>query len=138
MHLYCAPNRAFISGMVLALTTKIKVWIAMTAGSKSTLFIGPKGEQGQVFSSLWDHLLSVTMNRRSQRFANDCEWHPLSTTVHHGDQATVLSALEELLDLLREEIPTFSPRYLGHMVSDVSIPALLGHMAMLFENANLA
>ena len=110
----------------------------MTAGSKSTLFIGPKGEQGQVFSSLWEHLLSVTMNRRSQRFANDSEWYPLSTTAHHDDQATVLSALEELLDLLRKEIPTFSPRYLGHMVSDVSIPALLGHMAMLFENANLA
>ena len=110
----------------------------MTDGSKSTLFIGPKGEQGRVFSSLWDHLFSVTMQRRSQRFANDSEWHPLATTAHDSDQATVLSALEELLGLLREEIPTFSPRYLGHMVSDVSIPALLGHMAMLFENANLA
>ena len=110
----------------------------MTDGSKSTLFIGPKGEQGRVFSSLWDHLFLVTMQRRSQRFANDSEWHPLSSTAHDSDQATVLSALEELLGLLREEIPTFSPRYLGHMVSDVSIPALLGHMAMLFENANLA
>ena len=110
----------------------------MTDGSKSTLFIGPKGEQGRVFSSLWDHLFSVTMQRRSQRFANDSEWHPLATTAHDSDHATVLSALEELLGLLREEIPTFSPRYLGHMVSDVSIPALLGHMAMLFENANLA
>ena len=104
----------------------------MTDGSKSTLFIGPKGEQGRIFSSLWDHLFSVTMQRRSQRFANDSEWHPLATTAHDSDQATVLSALEELLGLLREEIPTFSPRYLGHMVSDVSIPALLGHMAMLF------
>ena len=110
----------------------------MTDGSKSTLFIGPKGEQGRIFSSLWDHLFSVTMQRRSQRFANDSEWHPLASTAHDSDQATVLSALEELLGLLREEIPTFSPRYLGHMVSDVSIPALLGHMAMLFENANLA
>ena len=110
----------------------------MTDGSKSTLFIGPKGEQGRIFSSLWDHLFSVTMQRRSQLFANDSEWHPLATTAHDSDQATVLSALEELLGLLREEIPTFSPRYLGHMVSDVSIPALLGHMAMLFENANLA
>ena len=110
----------------------------MTDGSKSTLFIGPKGEQGRIFSSLWDHLFSVTMQRRSQRFANDSEWHPLATTAHDSDQATVLSALEELLGLLREEIHTFSPRYLGHMVSDVSIPALLGHMAMLFENANLA
>ena len=110
----------------------------MTDGSKSTLFIGPKGEQGRIFSSLWDHLFSVTMQRRSQRFANDSEWHPLATTAHDSDHATVLSALEELLGLLREEIPTFSPRYLGHMVSDVSIPALLGHMAMLFENANLA
>ena len=110
----------------------------MTDGSKSTLFIGPKGEQGRIFSSLWDHLFSVTMQRRSQRFANDSEWHQLATTAHDSDQATVLSALEELLGLLREEIPTFSPRYLGHMVSDVSIPALLGHMAMLFENANLA
>jgi len=110
----------------------------MKASDTSALFIGPKGEQGAVFSSLWDHLLAVTLQRRAQRFADDPEWQPLFTKAHPSDYAVVQSALEELLDLLREEIPTFSPRYLGHMVSDVSIPALLGHMAMLFENANLA
>ena len=110
----------------------------MTVSDKSTLFIGPQGEQGDVFSVLWEHLLKVTMQRRAQRFAEDPEWQPLSTEARHSDLEAVQSALEQLLGMLREEIPTFSPRYLGHMVSDVSIPALLGHMAMLFENANLA
>jgi len=110
----------------------------MTVGDKSALFIGPQGEQGEVFAALWSHLLKVTMQRRAQRFADDPEWQPISVETHNSDHQAVQSALEQLLGLLREEIPTFSPRYLGHMVSDVSIPALLGHMAMLFENANLA
>ena len=105
---------------------------------KPALFIGPKGEQAQIFAGLWQHLLDVTMMRRQTRFASDPEWSPQSVPGNLLDAPAMRGALESLLALLSNEIPTFSPRYLGHMVSDVSVPALLGHMAMLFENANLA
>jgi len=105
---------------------------------KPALFIGPKGEQAQIFAGLWQHLLDVTMTRRQTRFASDPEWSPQGVPGNLLDAPAMRDALESLLALLSNEIPTFSPRYLGHMVSDVSVPALLGHMAMLFENANLA
>ena len=102
------------------------------------LFIGPKGEHAQRFADLWQHLLAITMRRRQQRFADDPEWAPAQALANNEKLPDLQDALESLLALLSKEIPTFSPRYLGHMVSDVSVPALLGHMAMLFENANLA
>ena len=72
------------------------------------------------------------------RFGDDPLWQPGDSAYGQQSSITVEAALADLLALLKEEIPTFSPRYLGHMVSDVSIPGLLGHVAMLFENANLA
>ena len=91
---------------------------------KPALFIGPKGEQAQIFAGLWQHLLDVTMMRRQTRFASDPEWSPQSVPGNLLDAPAMRGALESLLALLSNEIPTFSPRYLGHMVSDVSVPAL--------------
>ena len=101
----------------------------------ASLFIGPKGEYAKQFGALWQHLLDTTMHRRRTRFIGDPAW--VWENRGTNNLPDIQRALDELLGLLREEIPTFSPRYLGHMVSDISIPSLLGHI-MLFENANLA
>lgn len=45
-------------------------------------------------------------------------------------------ALADLMGQLRGETTTFSPRYAGHMVSDVSLPALFGHLTALLHNPN--
>ena len=102
------------------------------------LFVGPKGEYADNFAVLWQHLLSTTMARRAARFGDDPPWQPVESAYGQPQSTTIEAALAELLALLKDEIPTFSPRYLGHMVSDISLPGLLGHVAMLFENANLA
>ena len=78
------------------------------------------------------------MARRAARFGDDPPWQPVESAYGQPQSTTIEAALAELLALLKDEIPTFSPRYLGHMVSDISLPGLLGHVAMLFENANLA
>jgi glutamate/tyrosine decarboxylase-like PLP-dependent enzyme len=98
----------------------------------SPLFIGPKGEYADAFATLWQSLFERTMARRDTLFSGDPRWSA------GRDTADPAQGLDQLLDVLRQEIPTFSPRYLGHMVSDISVPALLGHMAVLFENPNLA
>ena len=46
--------------------------------------------------------------------------------------------LIELMKIYEEETPTFTPRYIGHMVSEISLPALLGHIVNLLHNPNLA
>jgi glutamate/tyrosine decarboxylase-like PLP-dependent enzyme len=44
--------------------------------------------------------------------------------------------LTSLLSRFEEEVPKFSPRYAGHMLSEISLPALLGHLAALLHNPN--
>jgi len=105
---------------------------------QTPLFVGPNGEYANDLGTLWQHLMTTTMARRAARFSNDPLWSPTDHGENEPLYTSVEAALAELLTLLRDEIPTFNPRYLGHMVSDISIPGLLGHVAMLFENANLA
>lgn len=45
--------------------------------------------------------------------------------------------MEELLRALDAESPKFTPRFLGHMTSELALPALLGHAAVLLHNPNL-
>lgn len=46
------------------------------------------------------------------------------------------NTLDEILLRFEKEIPKFSPRYIGHMFSEISIPALLGHLVALLHNPN--
>jgi len=41
-----------------------------------------------------------------------------------------------LLGELKSDIPFFSPRYIGHMVADISLPALVGYIATMLYNPN--
>jgi glutamate/tyrosine decarboxylase-like PLP-dependent enzyme len=45
-------------------------------------------------------------------------------------------ALRNLCQELCAEVPKYTPRYVGHMVSEISLPALFGHMATLLHNPN--
>jgi len=61
---------------------------------------------------------------------------PDPDTSDAGDHAALSGAIAQLLLTLRGETPTHSPRYLGHMVSELTIPALTGHFAALLHNPN--
>lgn len=41
-----------------------------------------------------------------------------------------------LLKRFEDEMPKFSPRYVGHMFSEISLPALVGHVITLLHNPN--
>lgn len=41
-----------------------------------------------------------------------------------------------LFKRFEEEVPKFSPRYVGHMFSEISLPALFGHLIALLHNPN--
>ena len=77
----------------------------------SPLFVGPKGEHAENFSTLWNHLLETTMARRAVRFSDDPLWQPGDSAYGQQNSITVEAALAELLALLKEEIPTFSPPF---------------------------
>lgn len=44
--------------------------------------------------------------------------------------------IRDLVSRFESEIPKFSPRYMGHMFSEISMPALLGHFVTLLHNPN--
>lgn len=46
--------------------------------------------------------------------------------------------LREVSSRFESETPKFSPRYIGHMVSEMSMPGVLGHIQALLHNSNHA
>lgn len=44
--------------------------------------------------------------------------------------------VDDLLSRFEKEVPSFSPRYIGHMVTEASLPALIGHIVTLLHNPN--
>ncbi len=102
-------------------------------------FLGPKAENQQVFEGL---LLDA--------FRDYCYWR---RNFHPEDQpyVQVLDRLNpdflqyqeslrdqlfEMLSQLKQSMPFFSPRYLGHMAKDILTPGLLGYIAAMFYNQN--
>ena len=101
-----------------------------------SLFLGPHGENAGFFQQIWGELLERTLAHRRSTFADD---DSLSIGAPAPAQVqAVTREIEQFFAILQKEVPTFSNRYLGHMISDVSIPALIGHAAVLFCNPNLA
>ncbi len=103
---------------------------------EESFFIGPHGENAAFLSDVWEELLQHTLQHRRDTFAGDSEL-PIREPGER-ELERVKESIEEFFDILHKEVPTFSNRYLGHMVSDVSIPALIGNIAVLFCNPNLA
>ena len=101
-----------------------------------SFFLGPHAENSEFFENVWGELLHRTLQHRRDTF---CEDDDLDITAPNKAQYEVVyQEIEHFFSILQKEVPTFSNRYLGHMISDVSIPALIGNIAVLFCNPNLA
>jgi glutamate/tyrosine decarboxylase-like PLP-dependent enzyme len=101
--------------------------------------LGPKAENADIFQEMF-----------LEAFQDYCYWrrnfHPEDgSTVSADDrmsppfqnfQETLRDHLFEMLSHLKRSVPFFSPRYLGHMNTDLLIPALLGYFAAMFYNQN--
>lgn len=104
-----------------------------------SFFLGPQAEnkdwvQYQVF-----HIFKSYFEWRMKVHPED------GRAISNGDQAVAefkaqQDHTEELLTNLAHrfegEIPKFSPRYIGHMFSEISLPALFGHILTVLHNPN--
>jgi len=111
----------------------------MSHGQNQAAFLGPKAENQEYFESL---LLEA--------FRDYCYWrknfHPedqpyvSSDSRLHPDflrfRERLQSNLFQVLSHLKRSVPFFSPRYLGHMNTDLLMPGLLGYIAAMFYNQN--
>jgi glutamate/tyrosine decarboxylase-like PLP-dependent enzyme len=99
--------------------------------------LGPKAEQGKL---LEDTLLLVVrdyLHWRLNYFPGD---RMLLDAARRQEFAAehdrLVQAVHEMMADLRRSFPFYSPRYFAHMLSEISIPALIGYVATLLYNPN--
>lgn len=103
------------------------------------LFLGPKAENADLVERM---LLEVYRDyvfwRRNFHpedravISPEDRWSPSYRAFFDRFQRELFTLLGEL----KSDIPSFSPRYIGHMVADTSLPALVGYFATMLYNPN--
>jgi len=102
-------------------------------------FLGPKSENQAWVRAELQAILGHWFRWRKDQFPDDMP----SIAAEERQKAPYLAArekmahgLEYLNQMLEAELPKFTPRYIGHMVSELALPAIMGHFAMLLHNPN--
>ncbi len=103
------------------------------------LFIGPKAENIDIYESLILEIVRDAGYYRKNIFTQD---KPLISENDKSDEGflSVKSELIEqfnaVLSKLKESLPTFHPRHIGHMFGDLLIPAVAGYIGGILYNPN--
>jgi len=107
--------------------------------SYKAYFLGPKSENQAWVRGEFQSILGHWFRWRKDLFPEDksvISTAERTSGVYLAAREKMAQGLEELNGLLEAELPKFTPRYIGHMVSDLALPALMGHFAMLLHNPN--
>lgn len=104
-----------------------------------SFFLAPHSENKDVVKELIGDSLDTLFQWRETSFERDDTVVPSAEKNHPRYEKNILlikSELDKIQKLFAAEIPRHSPRYLAHMFSEYSIPALLGHFIGLLYNPN--
>jgi tyrosine decarboxylase len=100
-------------------------------------FLGPKAENADIEEKLINFILQDYFHWRRNYYPSDEVVIPQSMRRELVDWNDELAQkLTEMLAGLRKHFPFYSPRYLAHMMSDQTIPSVLGYFAGLLYNPN--
>lgn len=100
-------------------------------------FLGPRGENADYFERQLLKLVRDHTHWRRNYFPGDELL--ISKDLKRANIASydrLENLLAELSAGLRRNFPFFSPRYIGHQLSDVTLPSLLANMATMLYNPN--
>jgi len=104
------------------------------------LFLGPKSENEQFLKEMITYMLDEHIHWRKDFHPEDKPAMTEEEKRSKNFQDTLMKtkeALDELSAKLRKSsMPWFSPRYLGHMNSDVLMPAVIAYVATILYNPN--
>lgn len=102
-------------------------------------FLGPRAENAPVWTELFDHIFQDYIHWRRNYFPAD-PWIVGRLRRRSPEHESWLDALTGQLDAILSELkyhfPMHSPRYNAHMISEQSLPAVLGYFAGLLYNPN--
>lgn len=113
---------------------------ASPADLAAVYFPGPRSENEAWVRAEFQSVLDDWFGWRKGLFASD----PAVATRADRRGAAVLrerelmsQRLSELCEALTAETPTHTPRYIGHMKAELSLPALFGWLAAMLHNPNI-
>jgi len=100
-------------------------------------FLGPKAENAGLEEDMILHILRDYFHWRRNYYPSD----EIIITQHLRREAldwsdALFQQLSEMLARLRRHFPFYSPRYIAHMLSDQTIPSVLGYFAGMLYNPN--
>src|SRR5690606_28791140 len=100
-------------------------------------FLGPKGENSDFFINSITTILQDYIHWRRNYYPSD---KILIDNKLQRENIEVLDSINlglgEMMSQLRRNFPFYSPRYIGHMLSDITIPSTLGYIAGMLHNSN--
>ncbi|NJN93249.1 MAG: hypothetical protein HC875_03710 [Anaerolineales bacterium] len=100
-------------------------------------FLGPKAEHSDLLLDLLTHILQDHVHWRRNYFPNDPVVISRERRREHGIWQDQLNAhLDTILNNLKADFPFHSPRYIAHMISEQTIPSILGYFAGMLYNPN--
>lgn len=104
------------------------------------LFLGPKSENRKFFKEMLNFVMDEHIHWRRDFHPSDPPWVSLLEQRQDDYQSTLMQTEEALMELSSRlkagSVPAFSPRYLGHMISDTLLAANLGYLAAILYNPN--
>ncbi len=102
-------------------------------------FLGPKAENAGIWTELLDHIFQDYVHWRRNYFPAD-PWilgRLRRRSPEHESWLDLFTGhLDSILSELKYHFPFHSPRYNAHMISEQSLPAVLGYFAGLLYNPN--
>ena len=102
-------------------------------------FLGPKSENADIAEDGFQTILKHWFDWRRSLFPRDrvaISVERRESEAFKLEEERLFSEVRNLCDMLLAETPTYTPRYFGHMVSEISLPSLFGHFATLLHNPN--
>lgn len=103
-----------------------------------TYFLGPKGENTELFKKLVN--LAIEWNKKwRENFFDDETIYPenfFESEIYKVESERLEKVFDEFLKRFEKNLPYFHPRYSAQMLKDPSIPALLAYFTTMLTNPN--
>ncbi len=109
----------------------------MKKTSHSAWFMGPKGEQNAIWEEFLVYILRDHSHWRRNNYPNDNAIFDRATIRQNEEWVDKMTTeLDKILAAFKSNNPNYSPRYLAHMVSEQTLPSVIGYMAGMLYNSN--
>lgn len=134
---FSQPANQHTSCNVVEYTTKEKDGYIGIDPPLTSLFLGPHAENASYWEKTLSTIFSDYVYWRKNYYSKDGNMMSLSDYRKEDAFYTEFTLyLEKMLNDLKQHFPFHSPRYMGHMMSEQTLPAVMGYFATMLYNPN--